>query len=241
MKVAQKPSRVPRGFADMSWSPCAEFGNGGAIPASCLSGPFLVSRFCCVPSTRLVVPRVTSIWNRGPVGSTSQSDELVVRASNKKPDLQGRASSFQSCCQLLRWRDLRYITFERLVCFFDEVGVDRPNFGRLGNIALVGVLEVNLLELHRLRCAVYTRKSSEHGLEQDFNSLDAQRVRRQMCPLYVSGLIGPGDRKSIQPMAERHRRTRAAIAEAPRRPSGAGGGEERAGRARRPLDNALLC
>src|SRR5215470_3547010 len=26
-----------------------------------------------------------------------------------------------------------------------------------------------------LRCAVYTRKSSEHSLEQDFNSLDAQR------------------------------------------------------------------
>ncbi len=25
------------------------------------------------------------------------------------------------------------------------------------------------------RCAVYTRKSSEEGLEQDFNSLDAQR------------------------------------------------------------------
>ena len=25
------------------------------------------------------------------------------------------------------------------------------------------------------RCAVYTRVSSEHGLEQDFNSLDAQR------------------------------------------------------------------
>jgi hypothetical protein len=24
-----------------------------------------------------------------------------------------------------------------------------------------------------------------------------------MCPLYVSGLIDPGDRKSIQPMAER--------------------------------------
>jgi SRSO17 transposase len=24
-----------------------------------------------------------------------------------------------------------------------------------------------------------------------------------MCPVYVSGLIGPGDRKSIQPMAER--------------------------------------
>ena len=29
------------------------------------------------------------------------------------------------------------------------------------------------------------------------------KARQQMCPLYVSGLIGPGDRKSIQPMAER--------------------------------------
>jgi site-specific DNA recombinase len=27
----------------------------------------------------------------------------------------------------------------------------------------------------KLRCAVYTRKSSEEGLDQDFNSLDAQR------------------------------------------------------------------
>ena len=30
-------------------------------------------------------------------------------------------------------------------------------------------------ERKSLRCAVYSRKSSEHGLEQDFNSLDAQR------------------------------------------------------------------
>lgn len=29
------------------------------------------------------------------------------------------------------------------------------------------------------------------------------KTRRQMCPLYVTGLIGPGDRKSIQPMAKR--------------------------------------
>src|SRR5258707_159489 len=29
------------------------------------------------------------------------------------------------------------------------------------------------------------------------------KARRQMCPLYVSGLIGLGDRKSIQPMALR--------------------------------------
>jgi len=29
------------------------------------------------------------------------------------------------------------------------------------------------------------------------------KARRRMCPLYVAGLIGPGDRKSTQPMAER--------------------------------------
>ena len=28
-------------------------------------------------------------------------------------------------------------------------------------------------------------------------------ARRKMCPLYVAGLIGPGDRKSVQPMAAR--------------------------------------
>jgi DNA invertase Pin-like site-specific DNA recombinase len=34
----------------------------------------------------------------------------------------------------------------------------------------------------RLRCAIYTRKSSEEGLEQDFNSLDAQR---EACEAYI--------------------------------------------------------
>jgi SRSO17 transposase len=29
------------------------------------------------------------------------------------------------------------------------------------------------------------------------------RARRRMCPRYIAGLIGPGERKSIQPMAER--------------------------------------
>ena len=33
-----------------------------------------------------------------------------------------------------------------------------------------------------IRCAVYTRKSSEEGLEQAFNSLDAQR---EACEAYV--------------------------------------------------------
>jgi len=29
------------------------------------------------------------------------------------------------------------------------------------------------------------------------------KARRRMCPLYVAGLIGPGDRKSVAPLAER--------------------------------------
>ncbi len=33
-----------------------------------------------------------------------------------------------------------------------------------------------------IRCAIYTRKSSEEGLEQSFNSLDAQR---EACEAYV--------------------------------------------------------
>ena len=32
------------------------------------------------------------------------------------------------------------------------------------------------------------------------------KARRRMCPLYVAGLIGPGERKSVGPMAERWRR-----------------------------------
>src|SRR4051812_34364972 len=34
----------------------------------------------------------------------------------------------------------------------------------------------------KLRCAIYTRKSSEEGLEQDFNSLDAQR---EACEAFI--------------------------------------------------------
>src|ERR1044072_958410 len=34
----------------------------------------------------------------------------------------------------------------------------------------------------KLRCAIYTRKSSEEGLDQEFNSLDAQR---EACEAYI--------------------------------------------------------
>jgi hypothetical protein len=41
----------------------------------------------------------------------------------------------------------------------------------------------------KLRCAIYTRKSSEEGLEQEFNSLHAQR---EACEAYVASQRSEG-------------------------------------------------
>jgi site-specific DNA recombinase len=43
--------------------------------------------------------------------------------------------------------------------------------------------------VRKVRCAVYTRKSSEEGLEQEFNSLDAQR---EACEAYVASQRAEG-------------------------------------------------
>jgi len=43
--------------------------------------------------------------------------------------------------------------------------------------------------VRKLRCAVYTRKSSEEGLEQEFNSLDAQR---ESCEAYIASQKAEG-------------------------------------------------
>jgi DNA invertase Pin-like site-specific DNA recombinase len=43
--------------------------------------------------------------------------------------------------------------------------------------------------IQKLRCAVYTRKSSEEGLEMEFNSLDAQR---ESCEAYVASQRAEG-------------------------------------------------
>ncbi len=41
----------------------------------------------------------------------------------------------------------------------------------------------------KIRCAIYTRKSTQDGLEQEFNSLDAQR---QACEAFISSQRGMG-------------------------------------------------
>ncbi len=43
--------------------------------------------------------------------------------------------------------------------------------------------------MKQVRCAIYTRKSSEEGLEQDFNSLDAQR---EACSAYILSQASEG-------------------------------------------------
>ena len=40
-----------------------------------------------------------------------------------------------------------------------------------------------------IRCAIYTRKSTDEGLDQDFNSLDAQR---EAAEAYISSQRGDG-------------------------------------------------
>ncbi len=46
-----------------------------------------------------------------------------------------------------------------------------------------------MTKAQKIRCAIYTRKSSEEGLEQEFNSLDAQR---EACAAYVTSQKGEG-------------------------------------------------
>ncbi len=41
----------------------------------------------------------------------------------------------------------------------------------------------------QVRCAVYTRKSTEEGLDQDFNSLDAQR---EACEAFIQSQKSEG-------------------------------------------------
>lgn len=46
----------------------------------------------------------------------------------------------------------------------------------------IGSQIVSIKAASKIRCAIYTRKSSEEGLDQEFNSLDAQR---EACEAYV--------------------------------------------------------
>ncbi len=51
------------------------------------------------------------------------------------------------------------------------------------------MMDINARPKRRLRCAIYTRKSSEEGLDMEFNSLDAQR---EACEAYVASQRSEG-------------------------------------------------
>ena len=51
--------------------------------------------------------------------------------------------------------------------------------------------------IKHLRCAIYTRKSTEEGLEQEFNSLDAQR---EACAAYIASQDGLGLEAGPRPL-----------------------------------------
>ncbi len=51
--------------------------------------------------------------------------------------------------------------------------------------------------MSKVRCAIYTRKSSEEGLDQEFNSLDAQR---EACLAYIASQKQRAGRQSASAM-----------------------------------------
>lgn len=50
-------------------------------------------------------------------------------------------------------------------------------------------MDLNTRPNRRLRCAIYTRKSTEEGLDMEFNSLDAQR---EACEAFVASQRSEG-------------------------------------------------
>ena len=53
----------------------------------------------------------------------------------------------------------------------------------------------------KLRCAVYTRKSTDEGLEKEFNTLDAQRdaVKASITAHYAGGVVFAQDGQRLAP------------------------------------------
>ena len=51
------------------------------------------------------------------------------------------------------------------------------------------MIDINTRPNRRLRCAIYTRKSTEEGLDMEFNTLDAQR---EACEAYIASQKSEG-------------------------------------------------
>ncbi|WP_300583530.1 recombinase family protein, partial [Marivita sp.] len=51
------------------------------------------------------------------------------------------------------------------------------------------MMQIDTRPNRRLRCAIYTRKSTEEGLDMEFNTLDAQR---EACEAYIASQRSEG-------------------------------------------------
>ena len=69
--------------------------------------------------------------------------------------------------------------------------------GRSGRVQSAGKDAPQNSRGGRVRCAIYTRKSSEEGLEQEFNSLDAQREAAGLTSAARSMRAGRPRRRSM--------------------------------------------
>ena len=85
-----------------------------------------------------------------------------------------------------------------------------------------------------LRCAIYTRKSTEHNLDLAFNSLDAQR---EACEAYVKSQAHEGWRAN--PREIRRWRPFRRFARPPRPTGSAGGGAVGENRHHRRLQDPM--
>ena len=59
--------------------------------------------------------------------------------------------------------------------------------------------ETSQAPVQKLRCAIYTRKSTEEGLDQEYNSLDAQRLH---LVNKTRGVFRPAERRPEAGQAE---------------------------------------
>lgn len=66
---------------------------------------------------------------------------------------------------------------------------DIPNAGRGASSSSGSSQSAGRSSQPRLRCAIYAHKSTEEGLDQEFNSLDAQR---EACAAFITSQVGLG-------------------------------------------------
>src|SRR6185369_4053415 len=96
----------------------------------------------------------------------------------------------------MAWQDPRRHADRRRSLQLARTRVDQPVDGCAGDYRypVVGACflrdeDQQARRMTKLRCAIYTRKSSDEGLDQDFNSLDAQH---EACVAYIKSQASEG-------------------------------------------------